>query len=185
MDKISRIISIPKPLWKLHGRKAYLIDLLLTYFMAVLVAVVNVVLSASMPAWQVVLLVVLSLDIGGGAVSNFTSGTIEFYKKSDLSPYTFIWLHLLQAGLLLCIYWSVKSQIILLAFLILVLSSLVIRVREVSYKRQLSIFLFAVFVLIMFSLSDLPKPPCILLVLMGLKLIVGFSGHWKGSRKQG
>lgn len=100
----NKMVSIPKSLWKLHGKRAYKSDLIFTYLLAVIVMLFNMLNVKELPVWEIIVIAVLSADIGGGVVSNFTKSTIHYYKEAGLLPHLFIWFHALQTLALAFIY---------------------------------------------------------------------------------
>jgi hypothetical protein len=159
-------------------QKTYQMDLVMTYTLAFIVMLFNLFSLGPSILWKIIFVAILSLDIGGGVVSNFTRGTISYYSESKLSPHAFIWFHSLQSIVLTCVYWDFSVQIAIASFMMMTFSSIVINLYQTSFQRQMSIFLFAVLVMAI-SYSGLPLPSFILLLFMGFKMVVGFAGHWK------
>ncbi|WP_157488259.1 hypothetical protein [Dyadobacter crusticola] len=172
-------VSIPPALWKLHGKKAYQTELILTYLLAILVMLFNLAFSRSLPVWKIVILAVLSIDIGGGVVSNFTKSTIRYYREHHLSPHAFVWSHLLQSALLLGIFLEFRSEIVILSFCAMLFSSVTVIVYNTHFQKQISVLLFTLVVLVMRYYTKIPNSLYVLLMLMAFKLIVGFAAHWK------
>ena len=180
---LSKNIAIPPVLWKLHGRSAYLTDLLMTYSFAILVGIVNLYFSSDLPLWAKMIIIALSLDIGGGVVSNLTKGTIEYYRHSRLSPYSFIWFHLIQAAALSWVYPEWMDQIMLLNIITMTLSSEVVRLSGTSIQKPLSAFSFGLVFLGVLVLESSAIPARLLVVLLAFKLIVGFARQYNTVQK--
>lgn len=77
-------IQIPPFLHDIHGEKSSLFDLALTYGGALISLSAILILYAQsglqVAWWQLLLLVLVSADIGAGAVANFTKGTNQYYS---------------------------------------------------------------------------------------------------------
>lgn len=174
----NRVVNIPKPLWKLHGKQTYKQDLVMTYLIAVIVMLVNLRASNELVLWKVIVVAILSMDIGGGVVSNFTRGTINYYRESKLSPYLFIWFHLLQAFALAVIYQVSSFPISLTMITAMIGASVAIAFHKTAMQRQISVFFFALVVLMLSLFSEVPIPAKTLTVLMSFKLLPGFSAHY-------
>lgn len=174
-----KIVPIPKSLWKLHGKSTYQLDLVLTYTLAFILLIFNVAFSLSLPFWKIILIGILSVDIGGGVVSNFTKGTINYYREDKLSPHFFVWFHTLQAVALTIVYWESNWAVVAISLLAMLFSSFTVTLWQSKFQTQVSVFLFAILVLVMSALGEMPKQLYLLLFFMSFKLMVGFAGHWK------
>lgn len=174
-----REIKVHRFLWKLHGKSTYQLDLVLTYTLAVILLIFNVAFSLSLPLWKIVLIAILSIDIGGGVVSNFTKGTISYYREVELSPHFFVWFHTLQAVAITIIYHDSTWAVVTISLLAMLFSSFTVILWRSKFQTQVSVFLFAILVLVMSALGEMPKPLYSLLFFMSFKLLVGFAGHWK------
>jgi hypothetical protein len=179
MQKQPVKVKIPAVLWKLHGRQAYRTDLVLTYLAALLVMIFCTVFIPAPPGWRMIVLVIISLDVGGGVISNFTQGTIDYYRESDLSPHAFIWLHLIQGMALALVYWQALWGILAVVGLTLTFASIVVSLRDTPFRPSTGLFAMVLLLLAVVALPALPVPGLVLLILLGLKLIVGFAGHWE------
>ncbi|MBK6266086.1 hypothetical protein JKA74_13665 [Marivirga sp. S37H4] len=77
-------INIPPFLHDIHGRKSNIFDLTLTYSGAIValssVLIIYVQSPLNVQWWKLLLLALVSADIGAGAVANFTKGTNQFYS---------------------------------------------------------------------------------------------------------
>ncbi|MBF8964083.1 hypothetical protein I0P70_12575 [Pontibacter sp. FD36] len=120
---------------------------------------------------------VLSLDIGGGVVSNFTGGTVAYYRAEARSPHAFVWVHGLQGAVLAWIYGEWWGEVAVLAALAMGFASLVIRLQRTGFRRQLGVLLFTLLSLAAVAVPGLPRLGLLLLLLLGLKLILGFAGN--------
>ena len=182
MKNIDGKIRVHPVLWKLHGKQAYLKDLVLTYLAAVAVAVFNLVNADEQSAGWMILLIVLSLDVGGGVISNFPRGTIDYYRGRGLSPHAFIWLHLIQCLVLAGLFQGVFWPILLVSGLTLTSASVVISLHATPYRPQISHFVFVILLLAVQAMPGMPVPAVVLLLLMCLKLVVAFAVCWQPSK---
>lgn len=174
----NKLVNIPKPLWKLHGKQTYKQDLIMTYLIAMVVMLVNLKTGSDLALWKVIVVAVLSIDIGGGVVSNFTRGTINYYQEAEHSPYLFVWLHLLQTLALAIIYDGFYFPILLTLVTTMTGASVAIAFHKTVLQRQISVFFFALVVLLLGFFPEIPIPARTLILLMSFKLLVGFSGHY-------
>ncbi|GGG96181.1 hypothetical protein GCM10007415_34260 [Parapedobacter pyrenivorans] len=174
----NKVINIPKPLWKLHGKQAYKQDLIMTYLIAVIVMLVNLKTGNGLVLWKVIVVAILSIDIGGGVVSNFTRGTINYYQESKLSPHLFVWFHLLQTFALALIYTDSSFPISLTMITAMIGASVAIVFHKTVMQRQISVFFFALVALMLSLFPEIPIPANTLTLLMSFKLLVGFSSHY-------
>lgn len=177
--KLLSQINIPQVLWKLHGRRTYLLDLILTYIFALALTVLSLNYFPDLTLWKKVIIIILSFDIGGGVISNFTKGTIKYYGTSKLSPHIFIWFHLLQSLAFILVYDHFTPEIIIISLGTMLFSSLTIKVITGPYKRQVNVFVYASMLAAITLLTNLPSLLNLLLLLMAFKLLVGFSGNYK------
>lgn len=58
-----KMVSIPKFLWKLHGKQAYKSDLILTYLLAIIVMLFNMLNVKELALWEIIVIAVLSVEV--------------------------------------------------------------------------------------------------------------------------
>lgn len=98
-------IVIPKFLHDIHGEKTSLFDMLLTYSGGLISLSVVVLIYAqseiSVAYWKLLLLALISADIGAGAIANFTKGTNLYYSGADKRKNRIIFIisHFIHPGL--------------------------------------------------------------------------------------
>lgn len=182
MKALHHEVKIPEFLHELHGQKATVFDLLLTYLGAVLTTAL--VLYQAQPigleAWQYFLLGFLTLDLAGGVVANFTAGTTQHYKENPGKRYLFIALHVLQPLLLYLTFSDPANMLpLLLITVYAVIAMLVINnIREYAKQRIMGAFLLVLGVTIAF-LEPFSQPLMLHLVLLYLvKLLLAFAVRW-------
>ncbi|WP_211245452.1 hypothetical protein [Sphingobacterium alkalisoli] len=178
MGTENKMVNVPKSLWKLHGKQAYKSDLILTYLLAIIVMFFNMLNAKDLALWEIIVIAVLSVDIGGGVVSNFTKSTISYYKEAGLSPHFFVWFHTLQTLALMFVY----NQFYIPAAVIMAVgmtgASIAVVFRKTVFQLQISVFFFALVILLASFYPEMPIPLKTLLLLMSFKLMVGFAGHY-------
>lgn len=174
----NKVVRIPRSLWKLHGKQAYKSDLILTYLLAITVMLFNMLNVNELALWEIIVIAVLSVDIGGGVVSNSTKSTITYYKEAGLSPHLFIWFHALQTLALAIIYNEFYLPVTIVMGVAMAGASIGVAFRNTVFQLQISVFLFAVVVLLLNFYSGSPIPLNTLIVLMSFKIMVGFAGHY-------
>lgn len=103
----SRTIKPPKFLYDIHGSSTTLFDVILTYSGGLL-AIVSVYFlylqsDIDVSLWKLILLLIISADIGAGVIANFTKGTNSYYggaiKKKN--RFVFILSHFLHPAIFL------------------------------------------------------------------------------------
>lgn len=174
-------INISSFLWKLHGKKSTRIDLLLTYLLAFLVMIFSVINAMPETPWKLILIGFLAIDTGGGMMSNFTKGTIEYYRNSDLSPHAYIWFHLLQTGLMILVYPEHCVPVLVISVFIFICAGILLLLYKTPVRKQFSVLFFTIVVLIIHTFSSLTFTLLLLLGCMSFKLIMGFAANWKTS----
>ncbi len=79
----SKTIKPPKFLHDIHGSSTTLFDIILTYsggvFAAISIYTLCLQNNIEIPVWKLILLLLISGDIGAGVIANFTKGTNSYY----------------------------------------------------------------------------------------------------------
>lgn len=103
----SRTIKPPGFLHDIHGSSTTLSDIILTYlggiFALITVYVVSFQNNVDIPIWKLILLLIVSADIGAGVIANFTKSTNLYYsgKNKNKSRLVFILSHFLHPAIFL------------------------------------------------------------------------------------
>jgi hypothetical protein len=99
-------IQVHKFLSEVFGRETTTFDLLAIIISSVSFAVLTLFVkwNADITIIKKIILTILALDIGGGVVANFTTGTNNYYAESLRKRYLFVLFHLLQPSILI---WSI------------------------------------------------------------------------------
>ncbi len=103
----SKTVKPPEFLHDIHGSSTTLFDIMLTYSGGI-VAIISVYVlclqnSIDLPIWKLILLLLMSGDIGAGVVANFTKGTNSYYGGDikSKSRIVFILVHFLHPAVFL------------------------------------------------------------------------------------
>ena len=104
---LDKKIKIPKALHDLHGEENTVGNLLLVYIAAFIGATTVThyanLLDKSLALWKFGILFVLSLDIFGCVVANFSKSTNEYYSGKKNLQYLFVSLHIFHP----LVFWFV------------------------------------------------------------------------------
>ncbi|HAA10403.1 MAG TPA: hypothetical protein DCE41_01415 [Cytophagales bacterium] len=176
----SKEIQIPKFLHDIHGSKSTPRDLLLSYGGGLLAAATAYYLwvgqGATGPVWKLVLLLLISADIGAGAVANFTRGTNGHYSGPEKrkTRLVFIFSHFVHPTLFFFAL-NVISPVAIGMTLLVIASTLVInQVTEVERQRVVAAFLLVLLISLLF-VSGISHPLLLwFFILFGVKLFLAF-----------
>jgi hypothetical protein len=123
-------------------------------------------------------LALLALDLGGGVVSNMTSGTKQYYDSTLKKKYLFPLIHLLQSLLLAWVFPKDLPLIMVATFFTMISSILVLKLRTLSVQRVAAISLSSIGILL-FSLLPYKSPILKwMFIFYILKLVLSFSVNW-------
>jgi prepilin signal peptidase PulO-like enzyme (type II secretory pathway) len=128
-------------------------------------------------------LIILALDIGGGVVANFTTGTNNYYAESLKKRYLFVVFHLLQPSILIWIFPSELLAILGVSLFTLTSSIIVLNIKKQYNQRIIAVtlLLFSLFLSTLLNYSDpLTK---MIMQLFSIKLILAFSVNWASNDK--
>jgi len=105
---MDREIAIPGPLRFLHGESATVFDLLLVYAVGIASGILALVFAqsrvAAMEWWKALLLFLVALDVCGGAVACFTTGTTRYYEDRPQLRWVFIFVHFVEPAILFALF---------------------------------------------------------------------------------
>jgi hypothetical protein len=184
MSAFDRNVTVPRPLRKLHGHRATVLDLSLPY-VAGLVATLGVLHQArNLPLGflPLVLLGALAMDLAGGVVANFTEGTSDLYAVSRARWRLFISLHTLQPLVLLLVFPGDWESIATVAVGTIAAALAVDRVKTPNKQRVLASFLAVAGITVVFSSPFVHTLALQLSVLYGVKLVLAFAVRWGQGR---
>lgn len=174
-------IRIPVWLREFHGESASLSSLVTTYVAGASLGLYCYVLSEnSLVGWQGYLLLILAVDIGGGAVANMSDSTSAFYSTRPKLRWVFIALHSIHP-LLIWLIFPTEMSILAVGATVLAFTSMVNIIREKEAQRIIAA-LFMVIILIAIYLASLDNIISILLIVYAIKLVLGFAVRWTTER---
>jgi hypothetical protein len=101
-------IKIRGPLRLLHGESAPLFVILLVYVVGIVFGALAVAFAYTrvdeLPLWKAAILFVLAADVSGGAVACFSGGTDAYYGSRPQLRWGFIFIHVIEPGLLYLLF---------------------------------------------------------------------------------
>lgn len=178
---MNKKIKVPSLLHELHGENPTVLDLILTYSIALLVTSLIYLLSfnTDLTALKIIILLILSLDLAGGVVSNFSNSTTEYYKKNKNLRYVFIALHIIQPSILIWIFPQYWMPILTISIFVLLSMLFVNLISSYEKQRTIAPFLFsiALILIVFFSINSVIVN--LMLLLYAIKLIMAFAVRWE------
>ncbi|AHM60687.1 hypothetical protein D770_12150 [Flammeovirgaceae bacterium 311] len=180
MNTLNKELNIPGFLQELHGQRARVIDLLLTYLTGVLVCITVLYYAREMGGWKQVVLGFLTLDLAGGIVANFTEGTNLYYKNRAGKRYFFIALHVLQPLLIYYVFSVADNFIPLMAITAYTLVAMLLINGLTDYlnQRVYAAFFLVLGLSVVFCLNYSHPIVTLLVLLYMIKLLLAFAVKW-------
>jgi hypothetical protein len=172
---MAKIVKVPKVFQELHGETTSLPALLGTYSSAIVFALVCFLLTRNLedPAARVVILL-MSLDIGGGAIANLTRGTSVYYESRPGLRWLFILVHLGNAALFYLFLPGDSISLLIIGISIVAASAGINLFRHKPFSKWLS-GLLVLAVPIASWLLKLEPASVVLLTVFAFKLIFAFN----------
>lgn len=132
-------IKIPRSLHKVHGEQATLWELVLVHSLSVVASVFLLVISpgANFDLVKSILLFLLTYDLIGGVVANFSEGTSRYYAESAQRRFKFLILHLLQPAVM-CYLFKDQVHLVLIVSSYVIVSAIIVNYLK-SIRHQLTI----------------------------------------------
>ena len=181
----SNKIKVHRLLRELFGLETTRFDLLAIIISAVSFAALTLILNSNSAALatKAIVLIILALDIGGGVVANFTTGTNNYYAESLQKRYLFVIFHLLQPSVLIWIFPNELLAILGVSIYTLISSIIVLKIKKHYTQRVVAVTLLLLSFILstLLNYSDLLTQ--LLMQLFSLKLILAFSVNWISSDK--
>lgn len=174
---IHKEISIPKTLHELHGEKSRISTLITVYLAGLVAAGVAVFqsLPVGFPAWKVVLVGILYLDIAGGVVANLSTSTNQYYQGKPGLRLVFALLHILHPVLFSVVLPEAWPYFAFVGIFTLVSVQLVEAARDTEFQQNLAALLVVVGTIVSVTF-DLPQAIFYSFApLFMIKLILGFA----------
>ena len=165
---------------ELFGRETTSFDLL-----AILIGSVSLVGIILFFKWNTdfsvikkTVLTILALDIGGGVVANFTSGTNDYYAESLRKRYLFVLFHLIQPSLLIWIFPSELLAILGVTLFTLTSSIIVLCLKSPNNQRIIAVTLLLLSLILATLLNFTDPLAQLIMQFFSIKLILAFSVNW-------
>lgn len=173
-------IQVHKFLGEVFGRETTTFDLLAIIISSVSFAVLTLFVkwNADITIIKKIILTILALDIGGGVVANFTTGTNNYYAESLRKRYLFVLFHLLQPSILIWIFPSELIAILGVSLFTLTSSIIVLNIKKQYNQRIVAITLLLLSLILSTLLSYTDPLSQIIMHFFSLKLILAFSVNW-------
>jgi len=177
--KVNRFLS------ELFGHETTTFDLLSIVVSSFSFAGLTLILkwNANISNIKIIMLTILTLDIAGGIVANFTRGTNNYYAESLRRRYLFVFFHLLQPSILIWIFPSELLAILGVSLYTLTSSIIVLNIKKQYDQRIIAVtlLLFSLFLSTLLKYTDpLTK---MIMQLFSIKLILAFSVNWASNDK--
>ena len=165
---------------ELFGRETTTFDLLAIVISSFSVAGLTLALkwNANISIFKLIMLTILSLDIAGGVVANFTTGTNNYYAESLRKRYFFVLFHLLQPSILIWISPNELQVILGVSIFTLTSSIIVLNIKKHNTQKivAITLLLLSFMLSVLLNYSDLLLQ--IVMQLFSIKLILAFSVNW-------
>jgi hypothetical protein len=176
-------IQVHKFLFELFGRETTTFDLLAIVIGSLSVAGLTLILkwNSDISNFKLIILTILALDIAGGVVANFTTGTTNYYAESLRKRYFFVLFHLLQPSILIWIFPNDLQAILGVSIYTLTSSIVVLNIRKHYHQRIVAITLLLLSFMLSIRLNYSDPLLQIVMQLFSIKLILAFSVNWNSS----
>ena len=165
---------------ELFGRETTTFELLAIVISSFSFAGLTLILkwNANISIIKIIMLTVLSLDIAGGVVANFTTGTNNYYAESLRKRYLFVLFHLLQPSILIWIFPSELIAVLGVSLFTLTSSFIILNIKKQYNQRIVAITLLLLSLILSTLLSYTDQLIQIIMHFFSLKLILAFSVNW-------
>lgn len=177
---LNKEIIVPKYLREVHGFKASIFDLIVTYLSA-LIAIGVVLISIqnlSLTTIQVFILCLIAFDLSGGVVANFTRGTNDYYAGDRPGRIWFMIMDSLQPFLLFWIFSQDVLIIVVVSVYTFLSMILVNNIRIYDRQRATSSFLIVIGILGCIILPAKEPLLRLMLIFYVIKLVLSFPVRW-------
>jgi membrane glycosyltransferase len=178
-------IQVHKFLGEVFGHETTTFDFLAIVISSISFAGLTLLLKwdADLSILKKIILTVLALDIGGGVVANFTTGTNNYYAESLRKRYLFVLFHLLQPSILIWIFPSELIAILGVSLFTLTSSIIVLNVKKQYNQRIVAVTLLLLSLILSTLLNYTDPLTQIIMHFFSLKLILAFSVNWTTNDK--
>ncbi|MEL6190869.1 MAG: hypothetical protein AAFR66_02425 [Bacteroidota bacterium] len=178
---MENIINVPRPLHEVHGERASLVDVILPHSLSILASIYFLMIppGADFGLLKSVLLFVLTYDLIGGVIANFSEGTSRFYAESKSRRFKFIALHILQPTAMWYLFQD--HQTVVLITSIYVVGAAIVVNQLKGLRRQLvvsgTLVIIGIFLFQLFN-ENAPLTLQFLLLAFILKLPLAWAVRW-------
>jgi membrane glycosyltransferase len=181
----SNKIKVHRLLRELFGLETTRFDLLAIIISAVSFAALTLILNSNSAALatKAIVLIILALDIGGGVVANFTTGTNNYYAESLQKRYLFVVFHLLQPSVLIWIFPNELLAILGVSIFTLTSSLIVLNIKKNCNQRIIAVTLLLLSLILSTILNYTDPLAQVIMQLFSVKLILAFSVNWTANDK--
>jgi membrane glycosyltransferase len=181
----SNKIKVHRLLRELFGLETTRFDLLAIIISAVSFAALTLILNSNSAALatKAIVLIILALDIGGGVVANFTTGTNNYYAQSLQKRYLFVVFHLLQPSVLIWIFPNELLAILGVSIFTLTSSLIVLNIKKNYNQRIIAVTLLLLSLILSTILNYTDPLAQVIMQLFSVKLILAFSVNWTANDK--
>jgi membrane glycosyltransferase len=178
-------IQVHKFLVELFGRETTTFDLLAIVISSLSFAGLTLLLklNTDISNFKLIILTILALDIAGGVVANFTTGTTNYYAESLRKRYFFVLFHLLQPSILIWIFPNEIQAIMGISIFTLLCSFIVLNINKHYTQRITAITLLLLSFILSILLNYSDPLLQIVMQLFSIKLILAFSVNWNSIDK--
>lgn len=178
-------IEVHKFLRELFGRETTTFDLLAIIISSGSFAglILMIKWNADITVIKKIILTILALDIDGGIVANFTTGTNIYYAESLRKRYIFVLFHLLQPSILIWIFPSELIAILGVSLFTLTSSIIVLRIKKHYNQRIIAVTLLLLSIFLSTLLNYTDPLTKMIMQLFSIKLILAFSVNWDSTDK--
>ncbi len=185
MKSHSNKIKVHRLLRELFGLETTRFDLLAIIISAVSFAALTLILNSNSAALatKAIVLIILALDIGGGVVANFTTGTNNYYAESLQKRYLFVVFHLLQPSVLIWIFPNELLAILGVSIFTLTSSLIVLNIKKNYNQRIIAVTLLLLSLILSTILNYTDPLAQVIMQLFSVKLILAFSVNWTANDK--
>jgi len=173
-------IKVHRFFCELFGRETTSFDLLAILIGSVSLAGLTLFFkwNADFSVIKKTVLTILALDIGGGVVANFTSGTNNYYAESLSKRFLFVLFHLAQPSLLIWIFPSELVAILGVMLFTLACSIIVLRLNSPKNQRIIAVTLLLLTMILSALLNYTDPMAQLIMQFFSIKLILSFSVNW-------
>lgn len=186
MKLLKQKIKVHPFLHEILGVESNLTDLLaiLLASIALTITVQVLVNDLDLSLLKNILLLLLTLDIGGGVVANFTEGTNNYYADSMKKKYLFVLLHVIQPLLLGWIFPLTNIMLLFSTLYTLLCTLLIINIKEHNTQRISAATLLILGITLLFLFNPYHAVIQLIIIAYSLKLILAFAVNWTNFTSQ-